>query len=559
MNYKKIKKQIFFVATAVLALAMSGLLSLATANAAEAYNANSPAYYPFSLNAPTTSCVNGVFQVSLSWGASVSGVTYSVSRKSPGTTAWPVVASGLSSRSYTDVPTSSGTYSYQVKAINAYGIGYSSIQSVTMVACSAPAPVIAPTPTPAPAPAPAPAPSPTSVYMATNPAFVPYALSVPIASCVNGQPQVSLSWGASASGVTYSVSRKSPGTTAWPNIASGLTARQYTDAPGTAGTYSYQIKAINSAGTGYSSIQSVTVGTCSVTAPVIVPTPTLTPVPVPTPVSSSLQWGFTAGWQPESMTALAQTIGQQPDMIAVFTHFGNENQFPHYLAPTIRDTGKTMVIFWEYTDYNVASPYQPRFSYDAMLRGDWDSYMRTFAEEAKAYGGPVILIPFSEMNGNWFPWSGTLNGNTPAKMIQSYRHIHDLFADAPNVKFGWAPNNGSVPDTAENSIQSYYPGDAYVDYVGVDGFNFGYPWETFDQVFGRPLSILSGYNKPIYIFSMASADGPNKAAWITDAFKVQIPKYPKIAGWIWFNENKERDWRVNSDPNSLAAFQAIVP
>jgi endoglucanase len=185
--------------------------------------------------------------------------------------------------------------------------------------------------------------------------------------------------------------------------------------------------------------------------------------------------------------------------------------------------------------------------------------MKSFAAEAKAYGGPVILIPFSEMNGNWFPWSGTLNGNTPAKMIQSYRHIHDLFVGAPNVKFGFAPNNGSVPDTAANSIQSYYPGDAYVDYVGVDGFNFGAPWETFDQVFGKSLNILSVYNKPIYIFSMASADGPNKAAWITDAFTVQIPKYKNIAGFIWFNENKERDWRVNSDPNSLAAFKAIVP
>ncbi len=546
MSYKK---QIFFSATAFVSIAgaflLGAILSLSYANAAEDYNANSPAYYPFSLNVPTAACVNGAPQVSLSWGASVGGVTYSVSRKSPGTTSWPVIASGLSSRSSADVPATAGTYSYQIKAINAYGTGYSSIQSVSVGACAPVAPVIVPTPAPAPAPVP---------ITAVNPAFYPYALNTPTAACVNGAPQVSLSWGASVGGVTYSVSRKSPGTTSWPVIASGLAVRNYTDVPGTDGTYSYQIKAINAYGTGYSSIQSVSVGACAPVAPA----PTPAPASAPTP-SSSLQWGFTSGWQPESMTALSQTIGQEPDMIAVFTHFGNENQFPHYLAPTIRDTGKTLVIFWEYTDYNVASPYQPRFSYDAMLRGDWDSYMRSFAAEAKAYGGPVILIPFSEMNGNWFPWSGTQNGNTPAKMIQSYRHIHDLFAGVPNVKFGWAPNNGSVPDIAENSIQSYYPGDAYVDYVGVDGFNFGYPWETFDQVFGRPLSVLSGYNKPIYLFSMASADGPNKAAWITDAFTVQIPKYPKIAGWIWFNENKERDWRVNSDPNSLAAFQAIIP
>jgi hypothetical protein len=550
MNYKK---RIFFGMTVLRTslfsvLVGSGLLSLAYANAANAYDPNSPAFYPYALSVSTGACVNGQQQVSLSWGTSASGVTYSVSRKNPGSTEWPVVIEGLSARSYTDVPGSAGTYSYQIKATNAYGVGYSSIQNVTVGTCSAVSPIIAPT---------TPVSSPVSV---SDPAFVPYALNAPTASCAGGKPQVSLSWGTSAGGVTYSILRKSPGSTAWPIIASGLSARSYADLPGSAGTYSYQIKATNSVGVGYSSIQSVLVGACASVAAASTPAPVPAPTPTSAPVvNPSMQWGFTSGWQPESMTALSQTIGKQPDQIAVFIHFGNENQFPHYLAPTIRDTGKTMVIFWEYTDYNVASPYQPRFSYDAMLRGDWDAYMKSFAAEAKAYGGPVILIPFSEMNGNWFPWSGTLNGNSPAKMIQSYRHIHDLFAGVPNVKFGFAPNNGSVPDTAANSIQSYYPGDAYVDYVGVDGFNFGNPWETFDQVFGRSLSILSGYNKPIYLFSVASADGPNKAAWITDAFKVQIPKYPKIAGWIWFNENKERDWRVNSDPSSLAAFQAIVP
>jgi hypothetical protein len=271
-----------------------------------------------------------------------------------------------------------------------------------------------------------------------------------------------------------------------------------------------------------------------------------------------LAWGFYTGEKPEQILALEQSLGKSLKLVAVFIHFGNENQFPHYLAPTIRDTGKTMVIFWEYTDYNIASPYQPRFSYDAMLRGDWDAYMKSFAAEAKAYGGPVILIPFSEMNGDWFPWSGTLNGNTPEKEILAYRHVHDIFAGVPNVKFGFAPNNDSVPNTPENSLDKYYPGDAYVDIVGVDGFNFGDPWETFDEMFSSPLAVLAAYNKPIYIFSMASAEGEKKSAWITDAFTKAIPKYPKVEGWIWFNESKEEDWRIDSDPKSFESFKAIL-
>lgn len=273
-----------------------------------------------------------------------------------------------------------------------------------------------------------------------------------------------------------------------------------------------------------------------------------------------LKWGFyESSSSPQKILALEQVLGKSPDMIAVFIHWGNENQFPDYLTPITKDQEKTLVIFWEATDYAVKSPEQPRFSYDAILRGSWDDYMGVFAADAKSYGGPIILIPFSEMNGDWFPWSGTKNGNTPEKEILAYRHIHDIFADAPNVKFGWAPNNDSIPDTPENSLDKYYPGGEYVDIVGVDGFNFGDPWQTFDEMFRAPLSVLAEYNKPIYIFSFATAEGTSKAEWITDTFTKGIPKYPKIAGWIWFNENKEKDWRINSDPNALAAFKAVLP
>src|SRR4029077_12166370 len=145
-----------------------------------------------------------------------------------------------------------------------------------------------------------------------------------------------------------------------------------------------------------------------------------------------------------------------------------------------------------------------------------------------------------EMNGNWDPWDGTVGGNTSSKVIIAWKRTHDDFAGATNVKFGWAVNNESVPNTAGNSINAYYPGDAYVDIVGVDGFNFGNPWQSFSQVFNSALSQLKTYNKPIYIFSMASADSSLKPAWITDAFTVQLPKWPEVRAWVWFNENKEQ-------------------
>ena len=95
--------------------------------------------------------------------------------------------------------------------------------------------------------------------------------------------------------------------------------------------------------------------------------------------------------------------------------------------------------------------------------------------------------------------------------------------------------------------------------MGVDGFNFGDPWMTFDQIFKKPLTILSAYGKPIYVFSFASAEGSQKAAWITNALTTEMQKYPLIEGWSWFNQKKEKNWLLWSDDSSFAAFKNAIP
>ncbi len=298
-------------------------------------------------------------------------------------------------------------------------------------------------------------------------------------------------------------------------------------------------------------------------APVVSPAPSVAPSPAPLPISTAPAtkplWGAYVGWQELNMDDFESRVGKITDLRAVFVHWGNESQFPMYIAPYVRDRNKTLVIFWEATDYNVATTEQPRFNYDAILRGDWDAYFRSFAASAKTYNAPVILIPFSEMNGDWFTVSGTKNGNTPAKHIAAYRYIREFFRTTPNVQFGWAPNNGSVPDVAGNQIADYYPGDAYVDIVGVDGFNFGgTQWETFSQVFDKSLLQLNTYKKPVYLFSFSSQSDTRKAAWIKDALQVQLPKHPEIKGWVWFNELKSHNWLVWSDQTALDAFRASI-
>lgn len=273
----------------------------------------------------------------------------------------------------------------------------------------------------------------------------------------------------------------------------------------------------------------------------------------------SLRWGAYVGDTLADGAVFERLVGQKPDMQALFISWADmADGFPVDYGPSVRDRGTTLVIFWEAQDSAISSPVQPKYNYDSVIRGDWDEYFAAFAAGAKIYGGPTIIVPFDEMNGNWSPWSGTLNGNTPAKHIAAYRHIREFFRDNQQIKFGWTVNSDSQPDITGNHAEDYYPGDSYVDYIGVDGFNFDEPWMSFDEVFRDSLSRIAKYPKPLIIFSFASAEGPRKAAWITDALIIQIPKIPRIAGWIWFNEKKEKNWLISSDSQSLAAFKAAL-
>lgn len=272
----------------------------------------------------------------------------------------------------------------------------------------------------------------------------------------------------------------------------------------------------------------------------------------------SMQWGAYAG-PDNDLDGFEALVGKKVDYQAIFVGWKNDNQFPKAVATKLKNKNNTLVIFWESMDDTLVSADQPEFSYDAILNGKWDYYIKSFADAAAIYGDPVVLVPFEEMNGDWYAWSGTKNSNTPLKHILAYRYLKDKFNGVKNVKFGWAVNHLSVPDIRGNQISDYYPGDDFVDIVGVDGFNFGGPWMSFKEIFDDSLTTLSTYDKPIIIFSTASAEGAKKASWISQGLGRDVKKYPKVIGWIWFNENKEKDWRINSDADSLAAFQSATP
>jgi hypothetical protein len=110
-------------------------------------------------------------------------------------------------------------------------------------------------------------------------------------------------------------------------------------------------------------------------------------------------------------------------------------------------------------------------------------------------------------------------------------------------------------------MERYYPGDAYVDVLAVDGYNWGAGtpqfggWQTFSQVFMPAYHRLRALGpQPIWLAEVGTtADGGDKAAWIRDMF-AHARTMDRLAAIVWFNENKERDWRAAPTPEIAAAF-----
>jgi hypothetical protein len=202
---------------------------------------------------------------------------------------------------------------------------------------------------------------------------------------------------------------------------------------------------------------------------------------------------------------------------------------------------------------------------DDIINGAHDTMIRSRVQASMAIGQKFFLRWGHEMNGNWYPWDGYHNGANAAasaKYVAAFRHIHDLFttAGARNVLWVFSPNVDSVPGDDWNQWANYYPGDAYVDWMGFDGYNWGTvmtasTWRTFASMTSTIYAGLAAKGKPIMIPETASAEqGGDKAAWIAAILPALKGSFPSIRALVWFDMNKETDWRVDSSAAAKTSF-----
>jgi hypothetical protein len=252
----------------------------------------------------------------------------------------------------------------------------------------------------------------------------------------------------------------------------------------------------------------------------------------------------------EALNEYTEMVGRKPEIVMWYRDFSQPLLYSNEIA-NLRASGQTPMVTWE--------PYEQSLA--AIASGADDSYLHESAQIAKGWGSTLMIRFGHEMNGSWYPWAGS--NASPEAFIAAWRHIVSLFrADgANNVKWVWSPN---VQEGRKDPISPYFPGEAWIDYVGLDGYNWGSAegrWQSLGEVFASSYAVVTQFSsKPVIITETSSSEtGGDKAAWIRSGFISELPQsFPRVSAVIWFNKSQQEDWRINSSQASLEAYRAVA-
>jgi hypothetical protein len=314
----------------------------------------------------------------------------------------------------------------------------------------------------------------------------------------------------------------------------------------------------------------------------------------PTYIPGTPDWGYG-----KEILAFDDLVGKD---IGVVMYFANWLHVPgdHALDATLLDLIQseisepsrrpTILITWEPTrTWNpggnssfgctksyVEEPIPPQDIIDEVC----DSYLRIFRDDLKARSERILIRFAHEMNITDSPWwPGEWDSLDADLYVEMYRHVHDVIMKEPgaptNVEWVWSPNWASNPPEPWNAIPNYYPGDLYVDWIGLSGYNWyntpppsDEPWRDFDYLYDDVLTDLTcRYAKPQIIAEVGSVEGDgttlSKADWITDLY-ARASQYPFVRSIVWFNhyaqaDPSNADFRVTTSSMDIGSPDNVNP
>ncbi len=261
------------------------------------------------------------------------------------------------------------------------------------------------------------------------------------------------------------------------------------------------------------------------------------------------------------LEAAQATVGVPAAIVGTFADRAHTPDFPARFAEDVNAHGAVALISWEPWDSWRGGADQPRYALRRIVAGDHDGLVERWAREIARYRRPVMLRFAPEMNGDWLPWSAGANGNRPGEYVAAWRHVRERFrqAGAANAVWVWNPiaaYDGSAP------LRELFPGAGEVNWLAIDGYNWGgtrdWGWQSYADIFSPTLRAFRALapSRPVMIAETGSAPDPRKPAWVTGT--LSSARADGVGAVVWFEFDKETDWRLAGDPASARAARAVL-
>jgi cellulose synthase/poly-beta-1,6-N-acetylglucosamine synthase-like glycosyltransferase len=268
--------------------------------------------------------------------------------------------------------------------------------------------------------------------------------------------------------------------------------------------------------------------------------------------------------QVQSETSLApiEAFGQNAQnpfsIVSLYEFWGPESlrKFPQELLTAIIKKGSIPMITWE--PWVSSFPERrdaPGLRWEqkglaAIASGKLDEYIRAYAKKIRDLDHPVFIRFAHEPDNPQYPWSAK-GGNTPEEYINAWRKVVTTFVDMGVQNVTWVYNPWD-----HRTVERYYPGDQYVDWVGLTCLNYGKAgdgkgWQSFEQVYGPFRSAVLELKKPVMLAEFGSTHyGGDGDEWVKKAVTLIKKDYKEISGVVLFNSNQDKNWVTDWRPSA---------
>jgi hypothetical protein len=293
----------------------------------------------------------------------------------------------------------------------------------------------------------------------------------------------------------------------------------------------------------------------------------------------------------EDLTSYEKTVGKPAAWVYFSNNWYHSREFPTETAAWIREAGSIPYIRLMLRSSLKHDGNEPVFTLQNIIDGQFDNDLHAWCARARDFDTQILVEYGTEANSDSFAWSGTSNGagttdgygdplqpDGPERFKDVYRHIIQICRaeGAGNITWVFHVDSEGHPEEEWNKMENYYPGDEWIDWIGVSIYGTYTPQNSYfsvfplvmDAIYPRIVALAPG--KPIIIAEFGTAkNNPlvDQVKWTREALaQITSQRYPDLIGFSWWNEWWQNDddpahdttMRVQDNPDLAKVFQEFV-